>query len=279
MKSWAFLLLYAWSISAIFPAGSGAQETKVYTLAVVPQAQSVSTATMWAPFLTKLSQEAGVTIRIKVYYASHSQFETDLKNGVPDFAYLDPYQMVMAHKTQKYVPLIRKRDPLVGVLVAHKNTGVNSVQDIKGGVVAFPSPNSFGASLPMRWLLSKKERVPFTPSYVQTDDNVYRHVVLDRAAAGGGIQDTFDSVPEEIKNQLKIIYQTPPLMSHPFAAHRRVPELVRTKVINAFLKLGIDPAGRRLLSDVRIDNPVVADYETEYAPLAKLGLGKPGGAE
>lgn len=274
MKPWAFMLLYVWSIFAIFPPGTGAQERTVYTLAVVPQAQSVSTATRWAPFLVKLSQEAGITIRIRVYHASYSQFETDIKNGVPDFAYMDPYQMVMAHTTQKYMPLIRDRDPLVGILVAHNNTGVNSVQDIKNRVVAFPSPNSFGSSLYMRWLLTKKERVPFTPSYVQTDDNVYRHVVLDRAAAGGGIQNTFDSESEEIKNQLKIIYRTPPLIAHPFAAHRRVPELVRTKVINAFLKIGNDPATKQLLNDIQVFNPVVADYETEYAPLTKLGIEK-----
>jgi len=279
MKSRAFMLLCIGSIFAIFPPRTGAQETKVYTLAVVPQAYTISTATKWAPFVMKLSQEAGVTIRIKTYYSTVRQFESDVKNGVPDFVYMNPYHMLMAHKSQKYVPLIREREPFIGILVAHKNTSVNSIQDIKGRVVAFPSPNSFGASLYMRWLLTKKERILFSPSYVQTHDNVYRHVMLDKAAAGGGIQDTFGNLPEEIKNQLKIIYQTPPLISHPFAAHQRVQELVRIKVINAFLKLGNDPAARELLNGIHINNPVVADYETEYAPLTKLGLEKFVGTE
>jgi phosphonate transport system substrate-binding protein len=274
MKSLAFALLYVGSIFALFPGGTGAQEAKVYTLAVVPQAQAISVAQKWAPFVMKLSQEAGVTIQIKTYHSSIPQFESDVKNGVPDFAYMNPYHIVMAYRAQKYIPLIRDRDPLVGILVAHKNTGVNSVKEIKGRVIAFPSPNAFGASLYMRALLTKIERIPFTPSYVQTHDNVYRHVLLDRAAAGGGVQDTFDNQAEEIKNQLKIIYRTPPSVSHPFAAHPRVPESVRKKVANAILELARDPANKKLLKDVQIEKPVLADYETDYAPLAKLGLEK-----
>lgn len=279
MNPRAFMLMFLGSIFAILPGRMEAQEGKVYTLAVVPLSQAISTGVKWAPFVTKLSQEAGVTIRIKKYYSSIQQFESDLKKGVPDFAYVNSFHMVVAHKTQKYIPLIRDRDPLFGILVAHKNADVHSLQDLKGRVIAFPSQNSFGSSLYMRWLLIRKEQISFKSSYVQRHDNVYQHVLLGRAAAGGGIQKTFDSQPEEIKNQLRIIYLTPPLISHPFAAHPRVPELVRTKVINAFLKLGNDPANKQLLNSIQLGNPVVADYGTDYAPLTTLGLEKFAGAE
>jgi len=274
MKSLVFAVLYLWSVFAIFPSGAGAQEPKVYTLAVVPQAQAIAIAQKWAPFALKVSQESGVTIQIKTYYSTIPQFEADLKNGVPDFAYMNPYHIVMVHKTQKYIPLIKDSDPLVGILVAHKNTGINYIQDVNGKEIVFPAPNAFGASLYMRALLTRQERIHFTPRYVQTHDNVYRHVLLDKAPAGGGVKDTFDNEPEEIKNHLKIIYQTPPTVSHPLAAHPRVPESVRNKVVKAILKLGADKANKELFANIEIDKPIEADYETDYAPLAKLGLEK-----
>jgi len=49
---------------------------------------------------------------------------------------------------------------------------------------------------------------------------------------------------------------------------------VRKKVANAILELARDPANKKLLKDVQIEKPVLADYETDYAPLAKLGLEK-----
>jgi phosphonate transport system substrate-binding protein len=109
---------------------------------------------------------------------------------------------------------------------------------------------------------------------VQTHDNVYRHVLLDKAAAGGGVKDTLDSEPDDIKNHLKIIYQTPPTVSHPLAAHTRVPAAVRKKVVQAILKLAADKANKELFAGIEMDKPVEADYESEYAPLAKLGLEK-----
>jgi phosphonate transport system substrate-binding protein len=274
MKSPVSAVMCLWSVFMILPFGAGAQDQKVYTLAIVPQAQAIAIAQKWALFALKVSQESGVTIRIKTYYSTIPQFEADLKNGVPDFAYMNPYHMVMAHKAQRYIPLIRNKAPLIGVLVAHKNTGINSVQDVNHKEIVFPAPNAFGASLYMRALLTRQEHIRFTPRYVQTHDNVYRHVLLDRAPAGGGVKDTLDSAPDEIKNHLKIIYQTPPTVSHPLAAHPRVPESVRKKVVDAVLKLANDPANKGLFARIEIDKPVEADYDTDYAPLTKLGLEK-----
>lgn len=275
MKTLVFTVLYVWSVFAIFPSGAGAQDVKVYTLAVVPQAQAIAIAQKWAPFALKVSQESGVTIQIKTYYSTIPQFEADLRNGVPDFAYMNPYHMVMSHKAgPKYIPLIRDQDPLVGILVAHKNSGINFVRDVNGKEIVFPAPNAFGASLYMRALLTRQEKIRFTPRYVQTHDNVYRHVLLDKAAAGGGVKDTLDGEPDEIKNHLKIIYQTPPTVSHPLAAHPRVPESVRKKVVNAIMKLANDKANKALFDNIEMDKPVEADYETDYAPLTKLGLEK-----
>ena len=61
-----------------------------------------------------------------------------------------------------------------------------------------------------------------------------------------------------------------------FAALERLgaPEGVRKRVTAAFLKQAGDEPGKALLKDVRIPNPVAADYARDYGPLEKLRLDK-----
>ncbi len=268
------LLIVLVGATVLFSRGVSAQEGKVYSIAIVPQGQAVEIAQNWVPFVQMVSKEAGITLQVVTYYASHSEFEADVKNGVPDFAYMNPYTVVLAHREQKYIPLITDKTPLIGVLVANKNTKINSVHDLNGKVLAFPSVTSFGASLYMRALLTNKEHIHFTPKYVQSHDNVYRYVMLGMAAAGGGVNDTLNKQPEAVRNQLKIIYQTPPTPEHALVVHPRVPESVREKVLKAILKIWHDPAGKAALKKIQIDEPVTTDYAKDYAPLAKLGLEK-----
>jgi len=162
-----FLNFWAAVLILLFPCMVKAADKNTYILAVVPQLPAVETHKRWTPFAEKLSTELGVTIRIKTY-SSIPHFEDDLLKGTPDLAFMNPYHEVMAKKTQGYVPLVRDKKNLVGILVAHRDKGINSVKDLINKEIAFPSPNAFAASLYMRALLTEKEKIVFKPLYVKT---------------------------------------------------------------------------------------------------------------
>jgi len=272
MKLIRLLLLLMCGMVLVVPAGAGAQQKK-YTLAVVPQAQVSEIFEKWLPFLKRLSRDTGVEIDL-VPYNSFQQFEADLKKGVPDFAYMNPYQAMNAKTSSGYIPLVRDKADLVGILVAHKGSGINSVKDVNGKQVAFPAASAFAASLYMRALLTEKEHVTFTPVYAKTHGNVYRTVSLDKAAAGGGVLKTFNKEQPELKNQLTIIYETPGTASHPIAVHPRVPEALRKSVAKAILALAQDSANKEMLTNVQLPDPIEADFQRDYFPLKKLKLEK-----
>lgn len=249
----------------------GAQEKKTYSIAIVPQSQIGEIFEKWTPFLKKLSAATGLEFEIKPY-TTFKQFEEDLYKGVPDFVYMNPYEAMQAKEQQGYIPLVKDKEDLVGILVVHKGKGINSVKDLNGKEIAFPSPNAFAASLYLRALLTEKEKIHFTAFYAKTHGNVYRTVILDKAAAGGGVVKTLSKEPDEIKGQLATIYETPPTASHPIAAHPRVPESVRKKVETAILNMASDKSNEVLLKNIQIPNPVPASYQKDYLPLKKLGL-------
>ncbi|MBI1864789.1 MAG: phosphate/phosphite/phosphonate ABC transporter substrate-binding protein [Nitrospirae bacterium] len=254
------------------PAGGG--EADRYTLAVVPRTTPIAVHRDWAPLAERLSRETRLSIRLKVYQ-SYEEFDADLLKGVPDLVFMSPYHAVRARRAQGYIPLVRDgAKPLTGVLVVHRDSPVRTLRDLDGGEIAFPSPNAFGSSLYMRSLLTEKEKIRFTPRYVGSHTNVYRHVILGKAAAGGGVVGTLGKQPPEVRNQLRIVYETPSVAPHPLGAHPRVPKEVRHAVTEAMLRLGADEAARGLLDAVSLSRPVPADYARDYQRLEQLNLEK-----
>ncbi|MEW6678023.1 MAG: phosphate/phosphite/phosphonate ABC transporter substrate-binding protein [Pseudomonadota bacterium] len=243
----------------------------VYTLAVVPQFTTVDIAQRWTPLLDRIAQETGVRFQIRTSHDIPS-FESEFLNGIPDFVFLNPYHMVMAAKAQSYVPLIRSRRNLSGILVVGKNSPVTRVADLDGATIAFPAPNAFGASLYMRALLSEQEKLVYTANYVGTHQNTYRHVIFGDAQAGGGVASTLESESPGVREQLRVLYHTPEAPSHPLAAHPRVPKAVIRAVVTALQRMDHDAAGRALLKQVELEGAVAAHYDRDYAPLEKLNL-------
>jgi len=273
MKRMKHALFFVWCLMLLIPFSAAAQQGKTYTVSVVPQVRAAVVYERWSPFVRMLSKELGVKLKIKTY-ASIPDFEEALMRGEPDFAFMNPYHLVMTQKKARYIPLVRNNKSLVGILVAKKNGPVQSARDLDGKKIAFPAPNAFAASLYMRALLKEKEKINFTPSYVKTHSNVYRHVKLGTADAGGGVNRTLNKQPRGVKNALAIIYRTPGSAPHPFAAHKRVPKSLRKSMTRAILELASDPANKKMMGNVQLPRPKKANYRKDYLPLKKLGLEK-----
>jgi phosphonate transport system substrate-binding protein len=96
---------------------------------------------------------------------------------------------------------------------------------------------------------------------------------LGQAAAGGGVQKTLAQQPQEIRSQLRVIYETSRVAPHPVVVHPRVPAQVAQRVRDAFQTLGMSGAGRKLLAAVPITEVGPANL-ADYAPLREMGLEK-----
>jgi phosphonate transport system substrate-binding protein len=262
------VVLFFATASFAIPAASANQ---TFSLSIVPQFSPINIGLRWTPLLQRLEAETGYGFQLRLV-DKIPRFETDFLTNAPDLLYLNPYHMIMAAKAHQYIPLIRGSEPLAGILVVDVNSPVKNLQDLNGKQFAFPAPNAFGASLYLRALLSEKEKIDVQANYVGTHQNVYRHVAIGDAVAGGGIEATLEKEPLNLRKRLRVLYTTPGVAPHPFAAHPRIPLAVREKITAAFLKIGQDAAGQKLLSDVELSQVIRADYARDYLPLEKLKL-------
>ena len=71
-------------------------------------------------------------------------------------------------------------------------------------------------------------------------------------SAGGGIMRTFKAVADDVRDQLEVLWESPGYTPHAFAAHRRVPQALRDKVLAALESLSADDDGKALLEPLKI---------------------------
>ena len=244
-----------------------------YRVDVVPQIAPATLFGRWAPVLDEIGKAAGLCLELRIA-STIPAFEHELMSGRPDFAFVNPYHLVMARRAHAYAPRIRDgKVKLSGVLVVHAESGAERLQQLDGQKVAFPAPNAFAASLLIRAELASRG-IRITPVYVKTHANVLRAVALGDMPAGGAVNNTLGREPDRLRSQLRVLHETPSYAPHPFVAHPRVPAAQRDKLVLAFMQLASTAAGQQMLDDIQIPWPVAADYARDYAPLEQLRLDK-----
>ena len=151
---------------------------------VVPQQSAKKLARLWTPVLAELSARAG---RDVVFATAKNipTFEARLRAGDYDLAYMNPYHFVVFHEAPGYQALVRQQHKRIkGVIVARKDSAIESLQQLEGSRLAFPAPAAFAASILPRGEL-KNQGVAFTPQYVSSHDSVYLSVAKGSVPGGG----------------------------------------------------------------------------------------------
>ena len=269
-NKWLVLIL---AISVTLPSLAVADSAREYVMGVVPQFEARRTIDIWQPIIDQINQRANVKLVLKPS-PSIPEFERQFSEGLFDFAYMNPYHMIIANEKQGYQPILRDVGrKLYGIIVVKKDSPFKSPEDLDGKKVAFPAPNALGASLIPRAEFSKKYHINIIESYVKSHGSVYLNVVLGLTDAGGGIEKTLSQQPDEIKDQLRILYKTEGVSPHPIVVHPRVTIGVKKRVIDALLDLGANVLGQIQLSKVPIKKIGKASLK-DYEEIRKLGIEK-----
>lgn len=265
-----FFLIIIISI-LIMPISHAEEAKKIYTVGIVPQYEFSKLHSIWQPILNYLEKETGYQFKLKGS-PNIPEFEKEFIQGKFDFAYMNPYHLVVANEIAGYQPLLRDHGrKLYGVLVAMKDSQIKTPADLNGKKIAFPAPNALGASLQIRQELVDKFNIKFTPIYVKTHDNVYMNVLLGKTMAGGGVQKTLTQQVPQFRDALKVIHTTKKVPPHPFAALPSVPVVVKEKVTQALLNFGESLNGKTKLSRIPMKQIGPASIE-DYEPIKALGL-------
>ncbi|WP_420549502.1 phosphate/phosphite/phosphonate ABC transporter substrate-binding protein [Curvivirga sp.] len=194
---------------------ASASDNRLY-FGIVPQQAASRLAKMWGPFMNEISNQTGMTIQFATMKDIPS-FEKCLAKGAYDISYMNPYHYTVFSKQSGYEAIAHQTEKkLKGLIVVRSDSDVLTLKDLRGQKVAFPSPAAFGASVLPRAEM-QGQNIDFEPIYVKSHDSVYKAVANKLMPAGGGVQRTFNSIPDDLKDQLKVIYRTNGYTPHAFA--------------------------------------------------------------
>jgi len=260
------------ALAALACLSSLAHADGAYSVGVVPQFEARELASIWVPILAELSKRTGLQLTMKG--SPHiPEFEVAFEAGEFDFAYMNPYHAVIAARKQGYIALVRDAQPISGIIAVRKDSPYKEVKELDGKKISFPAPNAFGASLLIRADLDTVFHVKMVPLYAQTHTSAYLNTALGISEASGGIKGTFDRQPPDVRDSLRILYETRQVPSHPILAHPRVPEADRARVQKAILDMAATPAGAALLAKVPMVKATTAT-PAEFAAIKTWKLEK-----
>lgn len=223
---------------------------KEYTFGIVPQQSAKKLARLWGPIMARLSEDAGITLKFETA-KNIPTFEKRLAAGEYDFAYMNPYHFTVYNQVPGYKAIAHQANKSIqGIVVVHKDSKLESLDELSGTTLAFPSPAAFAASLLPQAKLKNSE-IDYKSRYVSSHDSVYLAVSRGLMPAGGGVMRTFNNTKPEVRENLKIFWKTEKYTPHAFAAHPSVAEADKLALQQALIGLSSSETGSALLSSIR----------------------------
>ena len=253
-----------------FPAPMRAEESLKLSIGIVPQQNATKLARLWTPICTYLSQQTGYRFVFKTA-KDIPTFEKRLAAGEYDIAYMNPYHYTVFSMDPGYRAFAKETNKRIqGIIVVKKDSPYQSIVELSGKTLAFPAPAAFAASvLPRAYF--KKNQIEISPRYVNSHDSVYLTVSKNLYPAGGGIQRTYNNMPESIRRQLRILWKTPGYTPHAFAAHPRLSAAVVKETAGALIAMSADEEGGKLLKNLKF-NPIGPARDEDWDDVRGLGI-------
>ena len=245
-------------------------QPKSLSFGVVPQQAASRLAEDWGPLLAEVRRRSGVSLVFRTA-PNIPAFEERLATGDYDLAYMNPYHYVVFHKASGYTAFAKEQERrLKGILVVRKDSAVLKPADLAGKTVVFPAPAAFAASILPQAEFGRL-KIPIETRFVASHDSVYRAVASGLHEAGGGIQRTFEAMPTDVREQLRVLSETPGYTPHALAAHPRVPAAIVERLRMAMASLADDEIGRALLAPLAFKG-LVAAQDREWNDIRALDI-------
>ena len=246
-------------------------DEKTYSFGVVPQQSAKRLAQLWSPIFNYLYQETGIRLRFATA-KNIPEFEKRLAEGAYDFAYMNPYHFTVFNKAPGYKAVaVRDKQPIRGIVVVRKDSPLTALNELEGKRLAFPSPAAFAASVLPRAELDI-QNINYQKHSLSSHVSAYLNVAKGLFAAGGGVNRTFNNTAPEVREQLKVLWQTEAYTPHAIAAHPQIDTVIADKLGQALSEMHKKPEGKALLQSLKIKHQFIVANDAQWNDVRGLGI-------
>ena len=186
-----------------------------------------------------------------------------LRDGKVDLFHDSVVPTMMLARWAGSVPILRQwkygEADYAGIIVVKKNSGINSLADLKGKVIAFEEPHSTSASILPRMLLEEEKLKliqlksrgtvePDTVGYVYgTDGSSINFLITGRVNAATTIAREIERLKPEVRESLKVIGKTVSVPRQVMAVRKDLDPRIVAEIKKILIEMDDSPEGQGVL--------------------------------
>jgi len=297
----AFALLTAFGVAALFLSACGkeaappapkytdapAVKTRVYRLAIHPLHNPEKLVRAYQPLIDHLNQQIADARFSLEASRDYDEYERKFRARTPDLLLPNPWQTIEAMKVgYEVIAMAGEPGDFKGIFLVRRDSGISKPADLKGKAVAYPSPTALAACIMPQWFLHQhgvNVNRAIENRYVGSQESAIMNVYLKQVAVGVTWLPPWRQFqkdhPQEAA-QLKVAWETPPLISNSLMVRDDLPPKVRARLRAELLKLNDSEQGRRILAgmetarflpatdaDYAMVREFVARFEAQVRPV------------
>ena len=200
-----------------------------------------------------------------------AHFEGKLRTRQLDFAMPNPYQTVLAQDWgYRVIAEAGDSGDFRGIFIVRADSGIREPADLKGKAVAYPAPTALAAGMmPQLWLAKNglNVRKDIDNRYVESQESAILNAYMGESAAWAASPPpwrAFQKAHPREAAQLRVIWETPPLINNAVMARDDLPAELVERVRLALIHLHEDGDGQRALAAMetaRIHAATDASYQ------------------
>jgi len=179
----------------------------------------------------------GVSFKLEAS-RNYQAFDEKLYARKFDFALPNPFQTINAiDKGYKVFGQIGLDENFRGIILVRKDSGITKVSDLRGQAVSYPAPSALAATMMPQYYIQTHgvDVMKETDSkYVGSQESAMMNVYLGQTKAAGTWPPPwkeFQKQRPEVANQLKVIWDTEPLVALGLVVLPKIPDTISKQVI------------------------------------------------
>ncbi len=223
-----------------------AQENGVYRFSPVNQYGIELTARYWNPIIDHVSTKSGVKLQLKIGRTSADTTAYVLANEV-EFVFSNHlFSPDRDHLGWKVFGR-RQTPPIRSQIVVLADSPYQKLEDLTNQAVAFPGPEALVAyKFSYAQLLSKN--IPVQVVFGGNMDGALGQLASGKAKAAGANSQLTDGWAKRENKPLRVLWQSEPLHDLALMSSKKVSDKDLQAVSKAFLEMGKDPQGQKVLA-------------------------------
>lgn len=261
-------------------------ERPTLTMGIFPRRNLAVTRAAFRPLSKYLSKQLKANVRL-VVPLNFKQFWEGVTKREYDLVHFNQYHYVVGHKEFGYKVLVTNeefgRNQIAGALFARKDSGIDSIEDLRGKRILFGGGRkAMGSYIAPLSILKKAGLEPerdFEESFSKNPPaalvNVYRSI-FDAAGAGDvviGLKVVRDKIDT---NHMKQLASSEPFIQLPWAVKSDMPEDQARKIQALMVDLEKSEEGAQLLKAAKVTafRPAVDSDFDKVREIVKFSLGE-----